>query len=82
MPGDEEDRILEVECVVDVVVVDNDSRGENDPDRNDHYCRELWLLGLRRHWDRQRRGSLLLGGQWGHNILVLVVLHHEERALE
>jgi hypothetical protein len=51
MPGDEEDRILEVESVVDVVVVDNDCRGENDPDRNDDGCRKLWFLGLRRHWD-------------------------------
>ena len=76
MPGDEEDRILEVETVVDVVVIDNDSRGENDPNRNDHYCREPWFLGLRRHRDGQRRGGLLLGCQGGHDLLVLVGLHH------
>ena len=78
MPGDEEDRILEVESVVDVVVIDNDCRGENDPDRNDDYCSELWFLRLRRHRDGQRRGNLLLEGQGDHDLLVLVVLHREQ----
>jgi len=75
MPGDEEDWILEVESVVDVVVVDNDCRGENDPDRDDDYCRKLWFLGLGRHRDGQRRGHVLFGGQGDHNLLILVVLH-------
>ena len=76
MPGDEEDGILEIESVVDVVVIDNDRRGENDPDRDDDYCCKLWSLGLRRHRDGQRRGSVLFGSQGDHNLLVLVGLHH------
>jgi len=75
MPGDEEDRILEIESVVDVVVIDNNCRGENDPDRDDDYCCKPWFLGLRRHRDGQR-GSVLFGSQGDHNLLVLVVLHH------
>ena len=76
MPGDEEDWILEVESVVDVVVVDNDCRGENDPDRDDDYCRKPWFLGLRRDRHGQRRGGVLFGGQGNHNLVVLVALHH------
>lgn len=35
VPSDQEDRILELESIVHIVVVDDDRGAENDPDRDD-----------------------------------------------
>ena len=44
MPGDQEDGVLEHEGVVYMVVVEDDRRAEDNPDRNNHRCRELGLV--------------------------------------
>jgi hypothetical protein len=41
MEGDQKDGILEVECVIQVVVVHDHGRTEDDPYRNDCSSREL-----------------------------------------
>lgn len=44
VPGDKEDGVLEHEGVVYMVVVEDDRRAEDNPDRNNHRCRELGLV--------------------------------------
>jgi len=41
VPGDQKDRKLEVQGVVDIVVVYNDTAAEDDPDGDDSGCTEL-----------------------------------------
>lgn len=41
MPGDQEDRELEIQGVVDIVVVYNDTAAEDNPDGNDSSCIEF-----------------------------------------
>lgn len=53
MPGDEEDGEAELKSVVQVVVVDDDCRAEDDPDRDYRCGGELGFVGGR----GPRRGS-------------------------
>jgi hypothetical protein len=67
MPGDEEDRELEVELVVDMVVVNDDGRGEHYPHRDDCCGRNPWTACRRRRrllgsTDGLREGVFLVVG--------------------
>ena len=62
MPCDKEDRVTEVERAVQVVVVQDDSGRENDPNGYDGGGRDLWFL------------SGNLGGDWGWQIAAGVLL--------
>lgn len=56
--SDEKNRELEVESVVEIVVVDDDRRGQDNPYGNDHRGRKLWF------WGGRRDG----GGQWANGV--------------
>lgn len=53
VPSDEEDRVPEVERVVDVVVVDDDPGREYDPDGDNHRRGQLGRWFGRRRWLRE-----------------------------
>ena len=64
MVGDEEDRVFEIEGVIQIVVVDDDSRAEEYPNRNDCCGRQLvfrsrWGRLLLRRGGRCRRGQVV-----------------------
>jgi hypothetical protein len=65
MPCNEEDRITEIERAVQVVVVQDDRRGEDNPNWNDSCSRNLrlWSGNLNGDWGRQRFVCVLLSGR-------------------
>ena len=74
MPCYKKDRELEVQLVVEVVVVDDDSRAQNDPDRDDGCSGEPRLVS--------RPGSLRSnGGREGFVMGLLVVDIQRLRAI-
>ena len=66
VPSDQEDRILELESIVHIVVVDDDRAGDCDPDRDDDRRRELGF------------GLWRLSGDGGRQLGVVALLDLEE----
>lgn len=66
MPCNKEDGVTEVERAVQVFVVQDNRGGEDNPNGDDSGSRDLWL------------GSGNLGGDWGGQIAVRVLLCGQE----
>lgn len=66
MPCNKEDGVTEVERAVQVFVVQNNRGREDNPDGDDSGSRDFWL------------GSGNLGGDWGRQIVVHVLLCGQE----
>ena len=69
MPCDEKDGIAEVERAVQVVVVQDNRGGENDPDGDDSCSRDLLLRSGR--LSRDRGGQIVVGLRllWGRGLI-------------
>ena len=65
MPCNKEDGVTEVECAVQVVVVQDDRGRENDPNGDDSGGRDLLLR------------SRSLGGDWGGQVATGVLLDRQ-----